>query len=135
MEFTSEVEEEQYFPYLNMSLEDARLIRYLVRNMEVFKEHEIVKMSLKNVDNTIKVNGSAYKEGDNLTFDGMVMPRKTGYVIALVVEKVLAYEDYYSVESFRFNKNGIKVRSKIEEHEEIVKEIPYMDREKSKGIS
>lgn len=135
MEFNSEIEEEQYFPYLNMSLEEARLIRYLIINMEVFKNHEIVAMGLKNINDEIRVNGMAYKDGDNLTFNGIAKPRKTGYIVSLIIEEVLSHKDYYSIESFRFNKNSIKVRSKIERCDEVIKEIPYINNGKtnSKG--
>lgn len=127
MEFASELEEGQYFPYFNMSLEESRLLRYLIKNMEVFKEHEIVKMSLRKEDKEIKVNGIAYKEGDNLTFDGVAKPKSSGYVVAVAIEKVLSHKDYYSIESFNLNKGSIRVHSKIEGKAEVTKKIPYMD--------
>lgn len=47
MEFDNIIEEEKYFPYMDISLDEAREIRYLIRNTEALKNGEVVWMSLK----------------------------------------------------------------------------------------
>ena len=60
MEFDNIIEEEKYFPYMDISLDEAREIRYLVRNSEALKNGEVVWMSLKREPNYIYANGLFY---------------------------------------------------------------------------
>ena len=48
--FTSLAEEEKYFPYINMSLEEARFLRYLASNCWSFKDGKLLEMYLKNFE-------------------------------------------------------------------------------------
>ena len=53
MKFDNIYEEEKYFPYMDISLDEAREIRYLMRNTEALKNGEVVCMSLKRELNYI----------------------------------------------------------------------------------
>ena len=46
MKFDNIYEEEKYFPYMDISLDEAREIRYLIKNTEALKNGKVVCMSL-----------------------------------------------------------------------------------------
>ena len=64
-------EEENAFPYpyTEMSLEESRLIRYLVRNFYAFRNGELITMTLKNTNGIVLANGSVYEKNKNKTFN------------------------------------------------------------------
>ena len=53
MKFDNIYEEEKYFPYMDISLDEAREIRYLIKNTEALKNGKVVCMSLKKEPNYI----------------------------------------------------------------------------------
>ena len=68
MKFDNICEEEKYFPYMDISLDEAREIRYLIRNTEALKNGEVVCMSLKREPNYIYANGLFYGYDCNKSF-------------------------------------------------------------------
>ena len=59
--FDNICEEERNFPYFNMTLKEARDLRYLVRNFYAFKDGELVQISLKNIEGLITTNGMVFE--------------------------------------------------------------------------
>ena len=124
--FANVFEEERNFPYLNMSLEDARKLRYLVRNFYAFKDGELVQMGLKNIDGVITANGMIFEEGKSKTFDSEIEYNDDGVIFYSEIEEIYGSR-YYSIDDFRFKEKDIEVSSKIEEKEEVIRRIPYME--------
>lgn len=126
--FDIKAEEEQYFPYnySEISLEEARIIRYLISNALVFSNSEIVTMSLNKKDKKIIANAHVYNENANVTFDSDIYRTKTGYKMYTVITEILSHKNYYSIDTFEFLTKDIKVTSKIEGMEEVERNIDYM---------
>ena len=77
MEFDNIIEEEKYFPYMDISLDEAREIRYLIRNTEALKNGEVVWMSLKREPNYIYANGLFYGYDCNKSFEGFIYEKSS----------------------------------------------------------
>ena len=125
MEFDNIIEEEKYFPYMDISLDEAREIRYLIRNTEALKNGEVVCMSLKNEPNYIYANGLFYSAGCNKSFDGFIYKRAHGYKIFTIVTEVLSHKDYYGIDEFIYQIKNIKVNSFVEKMDPVSKKISY----------
>lgn len=125
MEFDNTFEDEKCFPYLYISLEESRKIRYLIRNMDTFKNGEVVQMSLQNNGEYVYGNGMFASDDGNKTFESYVYKTPYGYKIFSVIEEVLKHKDYYSVDVFLFEEKDIRVISEVEHGDKVVKKIDY----------
>lgn len=125
MKFGNIYEEEKYFPYMDISLDEAREIRYLIRNTEALKNGEVVCMSLKSEPNYIYANGLFYSAGCNKSFDGFIYKRAHGYKIFTIVTEVLSHKDYYGIDEFIYQIKNIKVNSFVEKMDPVSKKISY----------
>lgn len=70
--FNNIYEEERLFPYLNISLEEARRLRYLISNFYAFKDGDLIQMSLRNIDGVVTANGLVYEQDKNKAFDSKI---------------------------------------------------------------
>lgn len=122
--FNNIYEEERLFPYLNMSLEEARKLRYLVSNFYAFKDGELIQMSLKNIDGVISANGLVYELGKNKAFDSKVMYVDDGIDIYSEIDEIF-HRKFYSIDKFRFREKDIEVTSCIEDEADVVRSISY----------
>ena len=125
MKFGNIYEEEKYFPYMDISLDEAREIRYLIRNTEALKNGEVVCMSLKREPNYIYANGLFYSAGCNKSFEGFIYKRAHGYKIFTIVTEVLSHKDYYGIDEFIYQIKNIKVNSHVEGMKPISRKISY----------
>ena len=124
--FDNIYEEERNFPYFNMTLKEARDLRYLVRNFYAFKDGELVQMSLKNVEGVITANGMVFEEGKSKTFDSEIKYKNNGVIFYSEIEEIYGNK-YYSIDEFNFQEKDIKVSSNIERNGKIVRRIPYRE--------
>ena len=124
--FANIYEEGKVFPYLNMSLEEARKLRYLVKNFYAFKDGELVQMILKNIDGVVTANGMIFEEGKSKTFDSEIQYKEDGVTFYSEIEEIYGNE-YYSIDEFNFQEKDIKVSSNIERNGKIVRRIPYRE--------
>ena len=125
MKFDNIYEEEKYFPYMDISLDEAREIRYLMSNVEVLKNGKILMMSLKNTPEYIYANGLFYSADCNKSFEGFIYKRAHGYKIFTIVTEVLSHKDYYGIDEFIYQIKNIKVNSFVEKMEPVSKKISY----------
>lgn len=125
MKFDNICEEEKYFPYMDISLDEAREIRYLMSNVEVLKNGKILMMSLKNTPEYIYANGLLADAESNKTFEGFIYKRAHGYKIFTIVTEVLSHKDYYGIDEFIYQIKNIKVNSFVEKMEPVSKKISY----------
>ena len=121
--FDNIYEEENLFPSINVSLDDARLIRYLVRNFYVFRNGELVQMTLRNTNGVINANGLVYEKNKNKTFNSEIEYTDNGMIFYTEIEEV-PRKKYYSIDEFIFREKDIEVRSKINGRN-IIRKIPY----------
>ena len=123
--FNSIWEEENAFPYpyTEMSLEESRLIRYLVRNFYAFRNGELITMTLKNTNGIVLANGSVYEKNKNKTFNSEIEYIDNGMVFYSEIEEAPS-KRYYSIDEFIFMEKDIEVRSKINGRN-IIRKIPY----------
>ena len=124
--FDNIYEEERNFPYFNMTLKEARDLRYLVRNFYAFKDGELVQMSLKNIEGVITANGMVFEEGKSKTFDSEIKYKNNGVIFYNEIEEIYGNK-YYSIDEFNFQEKDIKVSSNIERNGKIVRRIPYRE--------
>ena len=124
--FDNIYEEERNFPYFNMTLKEARDLRYLVRNFYAFKDGELVQMSLKNIEGVITANGMVFEEGKSKTFDSEIKYKNNGVIFYSEIEEIYGNK-YYSIDEFNFQEQDIKVSSNIERNGKIVRRIPYRE--------
>ena len=124
--FDNICEEERNFPYFNMTLKEARDLRYLVRNFYAFKDGELVQMSLKNIEGVITANGMVFEEGKSKTFDSEIKYKNNGVIFYNEIEEIYGNK-YYSIDEFNFQEKDIKVSSNIERNGKIVRRIPYRE--------
>lgn len=125
MKFDNICEEEKYFPYMDISLDEAREIRYLMCNVEVLKNGKILMMSLKNTPEYVYANGLLADAESNKTFEGFIYKRAHGYKIFTIVTEVLSHKDYYGIDEFIYQIKNIKVNSFVEKMEPVSKKISY----------
>lgn len=124
--FDNIYEEERNFPYFNMTLKEARDLRYLVRNFYAFKDGELVQMSLKNIEGVITANGMVFEEGKSKTFYSEIKYKNNGVIFYSEIEEIYGNK-YYSIDEFKFQEKDIKVSSNIERNGKIVRRIPYRE--------
>ncbi len=125
MKFDNICEEEKYFPYMDISLDEAREFRYLMCNVEVLKNGKILMMSLKNTPEYVYVNGLLADAESNKTFEGFIYKRAHGYTIFTIVTEVLSHKDYYGIDEFIYQIKNIKVNSFVEKMDPVSKKISY----------
>lgn len=127
MEFSSIYEEENKFPCENISYEEGRIIRYLLSNTEIFKNGEIVTMSISKPEEYIQGNGLFWdKDSCNQAFDAFIYKKNDGYEIVVDSEEIISKKRRESLEKFLFDKDNIKVISQIK-GDEVIKTIPYWE--------
>ena len=122
--FNNIYEEERLFPYLNISLEEARRLRYLISNFYAFKDGYLIQMSLRNVDGVVTANGLVYEQDKNKAFDSKIEYVDEGIDIYSEIDEIF-HKRFYSIDKFRFKEKDIEVTSCIENKEDIVRHIPY----------
>lgn len=120
------LQEESKFPYINMSLEEARKLRYLAQNIYAFKDGQLVQMQLIKVNDVIKANGSIYNKDNNLCFDSTIKMTDSSVIFYSEIQKI-GGGDFYSVDTFNFLVDFIEVISEIDNQEPMIRKIPYMD--------
>ena len=125
MEFNNIYEEEKYFPYIGISLDEAREIRYLIKNSEALKDGEVVCMSLENTSKYAYANGLFASDDCNKSFESFIYRRAHGYKIFTIVTEVLSHKDYYDIEEFIYQIKNIKVNSHVEGMKPVSKKISY----------
>lgn len=124
--FNNIYEEERLFPYLNISLEEARRLRYLISNFYAFKDGDLIQMSLRNIDGVVTANGLVYEQDKNKAFDSKIEYVDEGIDIYSEIDEIF-HKRFYSIDKFRFKEKDIEVTSCIENKEDIVRHIPYPD--------
>ena len=124
--FNNIYEEERLFPYLNISLEEARSLRYLISNFYAFKDGDLIQMSLRNIDGVVTANGLVYEQDKNKAFDSRIEYVDEGIDIYSEIDEIF-HKRFYSIDKFRFKEKDIEVTSCIENKEDIVRHIPYPD--------
>ena len=125
MKFNNIYEEEKYFPYIGISLDEAREIRYLIKNSEALKDGEVVCMSLENTSKYVYANGLFAGDDCNKSFESFIYRRAHGYKIYTIVTEILSHKDYYDIEEFIYQIKNIKVNSIVERMEPVSKKISY----------
>ncbi len=136
--------EEQQFPYSGLSLEEAREIRYLVGNIDLLNDGEIVHMSLDFVPESrndkayVRVNG-LFKGEHNKSFMGnfYVLEHKKnrdGYSSYLKVIDEVTQEDKVIQTEFLYLPKSIVVANKIMTRTISEKEIPYPNLDNKKTL-
>lgn len=127
-EYENKLLEEQDFPYLNISYEDAKKLRYLFYNIPALKEYEILRMSLKNTSENITANGMLYSPNGNATFSSEIIYDEENSMISIfTLIELCNRKDYYSIDVFRLREKNIEAISSIEKHDKIKFVIPYYD--------
>ena len=111
--FNNIYEEENLFQSINVSLDDARLIRYLVRNFYVFRNGELVQMTLRNTNGVINANGLVYEKNKNKTFNSEIEYTDNGMIFYTEIEEV-PRKKYYSIDEFVFREKDIEIKSKVD---------------------
>ena len=124
--FNNIYEEERLFPYLNISLEEVRRLRYLISNFYAFKDGDLIQMSLRNIDGVVTANGLVYEQDKNKAFDSRIEYVDEGIDIYSEIDEIF-HKRFYSIDKFRFKEKNIGVTSCIENKEDIVRHIPYPD--------
>ena len=124
--FNNIYEEERLFPYLNISLEEARRLRYLISNFYAFKDGDLIQMSLRNIDGVVTANGLVYEQDKNKAFDSRIEYVDEGIDIYSEIDEIF-HKRFYSIDKFRFKEKDIEVTSCIENKEDIVRHSPYPD--------
>lgn len=124
--FNNIYEEERLFPYLNISLEEARRLRYLISNFYAFKDGDLIQMSLRNIDGVVTATGLVYEQDKNKAFDSRIEYVDEGIDIYSEIDEIF-HKRFYSIDKFRFKEKDIEVTSCIENKEDIVRHIPYPD--------
>ena len=135
------LEEEQYFPYMGMTLEEARVLRYLISNISSFKNGTIVNMFLKKInDEVILADGLLAEEKDGMEYNKSFNSEIEVFPDAIKVYSIITEEykskyekrEFYSIDTFVMGKDDIKVISRVENSEEEVTRIPYFVGEKAR---
>ena len=135
------LEEEQYFPYIGMSLEEARVLRYLISNISSFKNGTIVNMFLKKInDEVILADGLLAEEKDGMEYNKSFNSEIEVFPDAIKVYSIITEEykskyekrEFYSIDTFVMGKDDIEVLSRIENCEKEVTRIPYYIGEKAR---
>jgi hypothetical protein len=129
MKFDNIYEEEKYFPYMDISLDEAREIRYLIKNTEALKNGKVVCMSLKKEPNYIYANGVFYGSDCNKLFESFIYKRAHGYKVYTIVTEILSHKDYYGIDEFIYQIKNIKVNSFVEKMDPVSKKISYPEEE------
>ncbi len=127
MKFDNICEEEKYFPYMDISLEESREFRYLMSNVEVLKNGKILMMSLRNMPEYVYANGLLADAESNKTFEGFIYKKAHGYKIYTLVTDALSQRDCYSIDEFLYQIKNIRVNSRVERMEPVSKKINYPD--------
>ena len=122
--FNNIYEEERLFPYLNMSLDEARRLRYLISNFYAFKDGDLIQMSLSNRNGVVTANGLVYEQGKNKAFDSRIKYVENGIDIFSEIDEIF-HRRFYSIDQFRFREKDIEIISSIEKEEPVVRRIPY----------
>lgn len=129
MKFDNIYEEEKYFPYMDISLDEAREIRYLIKNTEALKNGKVVCMSLKKEPNYIYANEVFYGSDCNKLFESFIYKRAHGYKVYTIVTEILSHKDYYGIDEFIYQIKNIKVNSFVEKMDPVSKKISYPEEE------
>lgn len=113
MKFNNVYEEEYFFPYEGLSLEENREIRYLLSNSFDFLDGDIVQMRLIKNEETIIANGMYGSNSGNKTFVGEIIKSKDGYVIRNTISNLDNGESkpIISETIFIYDSDNIKVIS------------------------
>ena len=137
------LEEEQNFPYEGISLEEARIFRYLMSNVKPLRNGTIIRMYLTRLNEySVNANGLVYELDSetnkelNKSFDSEinVYDDEINICSEITREYKPGYKqrDLYSIDRFIMEKDNIKVISRTEKQEESVTEIPYYIEEKAR---
>lgn len=122
------LEEEMNFPYMGISLEDAREIRYLLGNVSELNSGKIIQMSSSFVSNPkgdkeyIYVNGMS---SNNKTFSGNIYLTKKGYNSYLRIVNEDTQESKVVETEFLYLAKVIQVTTKILDNIVEIKDIEY----------
>ena len=135
--------EEQNFPYEGMTLEEARMFRYLMSNVKPLKNGTIIRMYLTRTNEySVNANGLLYEiDPDtnkelNKSFNSEIdiYDNEINIFSEVVNEYEPGYKkrNLYSFDSFIMEKDDIKVISRVGKQERTVTSIPYYVEEKAR---
>ncbi len=126
MVFNNILEEVNLFSYPDdMTLEQAREIRYLIGNVAALEDGEVKKMSLENTPKYIYANGVFKGEKCNKTFESFIYKGNHGYKMCTIVTEISSHKNYYSIDEFIYQIKNIKVNSHVEGMKPISRKISY----------
>lgn len=111
MKFNNVYEEEYFFPYEGLSLEENREIRYLLSNSFDFLDGDIVQMRLIKNEETIIANGMYGGYNGNKTFVSKIIKTKDGYNIESKIYDLSNKCDQVSNTFFIYDSDNVKVIS------------------------
>ena len=118
------VKEEENFVYINMSLAEARELRYYLENLDIFNGKQIVYLKLMKNEKVVKAQGMVYTyEVDNMLFQSVIVKKSKSLEILTMVEKILEHKDFYSVDKVHLNEKNIKIYSHVENEQDTVKMV------------
>lgn len=129
MEFRDVYEQEKLFPFIGISIEKARELKYFFNNLETLNDGEIVQLSLNKDYDRINANGMFAGNKENICFNSIIKPIKNGYKFYNVFTFIPSEKEVYSIDVFVYQEEYIKQISCIEGSEWTVKVIPYIDLE------
>lgn len=133
MEFRDIYEQEKWFPFNGISMEQARELRYFFGNLDILNDGKIVQLSLNKDDDKINANGMFAGNKENICFDSIIKPIKKGYKFYNVFKFLQSEKEVYSIDVFVYQEEHIKQISCIEGSEQTVKVIPYIDLENNRN--
>lgn len=94
MKFNNVYEEEYYFPYQNMSLEDARFFRDMLSNTAEFMNGKIVQMGLIKNNDGVCANGLFAGYNGNKAFNCTIVELDNGYKVYALIRNLSENKDY-----------------------------------------
>lgn len=127
MEYNTFCDEEKSFPYGNISLKEARELRYYISNTEFFRDKELVQMSLYGTTDCIIANGMIYSPINNYTFVSDIYPRFDGYEICSRIEEVLTHKEIFCVDRIILEADEVRIQNKIKENSKKSYKIPHYE--------
>lgn len=124
------VKEEENFVYINMSLAEARELRYYLENLDIFNGKQIVYLKLMKNDNVVKAQGMVYThEVDNMLFQSVIVKKSKSLEILTIVEKILEHKDFYSVDNVHLNEKSVKIYGHVENAPDTIKIVRSLKRD------
>lgn len=137
------LQEEQNFPYEGITLEEARLLRYLMNNIKPLRNGTIIRMHLKRINEyTVIANGLVYEINPdtnqelNKSFDSEInISDNEINIFSDIIREYVPGDrkrNLYSIDKFIMEKDSIKVISRTQIQDKTEIRIPYNIEEKAR---